>query len=178
MCKRKEKKPASKVRKAISAIIGIVLVLIIVVIAMPDETTANSKATSSGKADKSTSATVNDKKAVYEDDKVKVTFLKIFEEDYLKDTCFLQLKVENKTASTVWVAIDEAYANDSEIKVGSGTPMTLAPGKNSSQPFFFTYEVAGITNVDEIKKLDFKIVMYDDNTNQLINTTKSITVNV
>lgn len=105
-----------------------------------------------------------------DNDVVKVTFIEIFEMPELVNTCYLRLKVENKTDKTVTVYLKETYVNDMAQMMGTGVPITLAPGKSSQQPFFFGYGNLGITSKDEIQKIELKVWLMDDNSDTVVET--------
>lgn len=105
-----------------------------------------------------------------DNDVIKVTYIKLFEESTIPETCYLQLKVENKSDKTLTIYPKDAYANGTAIIIGSGVPMELATGKNSQTPFFFTYKNLGITGVDEIQNVEFKLWAVDDDFETVIET--------
>ena len=107
---------------------------------------------------------------LWDSENVKVTFIEIFEVDYIESTCYLRLKVENNTDKTVTVYPKDAYVNDSSILLGSGVPMELAPGKNSQAPFIIHYANIGITSKDEIQKIEFKLTFRDDSFDTVVET--------
>lgn len=111
-----------------------------------------------------------------DDEKVKVTFIKIFEEPSLPNNCFLQLKVENKSDKTVMVSLKDSYVNDTAQTMGTGVPIVLAPGKNSQQSFFFGYGNIGITSKSEIKKIEFKVWLMDNDTYDTVVETQPLVV--
>ena len=107
---------------------------------------------------------------LYEDDKVKVTFIELYEEPSLPGNAYLRLKVENKSDKTVTVYLKDTYVNDMAQMMGTGVPIVLATGKSSQQPFFFGYGNLAITSKDEITKLEFKVWLMDDNYDTVVET--------
>lgn len=104
-----------------------------------------------------------EEQVLVDNEAVKVTFMEIFEAPGLVGTCYLRLLVENKSDKTVTVSLKDSYVNDTAQMIGSGVPMTLAPGKNSQTPFFFGYGNLGISSKDEIEKIEFKVWLWDEN---------------
>lgn len=98
-----------------------------------------------------------------DNDDVKVSFIELYEEPSISGAAYLRLKVENKTGKTVTVYPKDVYINDTSTILGSGVPMTLAPGKNSQTPFIIFYANIGITSKDEIQKIEFKLTFDDEN---------------
>ena len=105
-----------------------------------------------------------------DNDVVKVTYLKLFEEPSIPETCYIQLKVENKSDKTLTIYPKDAYVNGTSVVIGSGIPMELVTGKNSQTPFFFTYKNLGITSIDEIQNVEFKIWAMDEDFETVIET--------
>lgn len=116
------------------------------------------------------SSSVATSQLLYEDDKVKVSFVETFEMPGLVGTCYLRLRVENKSDKTVTVSLKDSYVNDTAQMIGSGIPMVLAPGKNSQTPFFFGYGNLDINSKDEINKIEFKVWLMDDDYNTVVET--------
>ena len=114
---------------------------------------------------------------LWDSENVKVTFIEIFEYDYLPGYCYVRLKVENKSDKTITVYPKDAYVNDTSIILASGIPMTIAPGKQSQTPFVFTYNNLGITSKDEIQKIEFKM-WFDDENYETIEETDNLVVNL
>lgn len=103
-----------------------------------------------------------EEQVLWDSDSVKVSFIEIFEEPSISGVAYLRLKVENNTDKTVTVYPQDAYVNDTSTTLGSGVPMTLAPGKNSQAPFIIFYTNLGITSKDEIQKIEFKLSLEDE----------------
>lgn len=180
----KTRTPISKGRKITGIIIGILGILMIFSIAVNWE---ESSTDLSSTPDSSSAPTVNSQQEenksnnteslVYSDSNIKVSFIKVADAaDVGVTACYIYLKVENISTQTFTVSLSEAYANDSAVTVMSAVPMTLAPGKNSKQPFMFGYNNI-LTSADEVEKLEFKITLFDKDYS-IIETTKTITVNV
>jgi hypothetical protein len=117
-----------------------------------------------------------EEQVLWDDENVKVSFVEIFEYDYLPGNCYLKLKVENKSDKTVMVSLKDSYVNDTAQMMGTGVPIVLAPGKNSQQPFFFAYTNLGITSKSEIKKIEFKVWLMDNATYDTVVETDSLVV--
>lgn len=101
--------------------------------------------------------------AVLVDDGVmKVSFIEIFETGGF---CYLRLQVENKIDQQVSVYLMDAYVNDTAVTMMSGVPMDIAPGKTSQNPFIFS----GFT-ANEVKKIEFKVHVYDESMNTIEET--------
>lgn len=118
---------------------------------------------------------------IYSDNYIKASFIKVEDASDIigstaLTTCYVSLKIENISSQTYTVSLTEAYANDSQITMMSALPMTLAPGKSSNQPFMFGYNNV-LTSTDDLRKLEFKIMLLGEDMGT-IETTKTITVNI
>lgn len=122
----------------------------------------------------------NTEQVIYTDDYIKVTYIKVADAIDVAGvdmtTCYVYLKCENVGTQTYTVSLTEAYANDSAVTMMTAVPITLSAGKNSNQPFMFGYNNI-LNSVDDLTKLDFKILLLDENT-KIIETTENITVNI
>ena len=112
----------------------------------------------------------SEEEVLFENEIVKVAFVEIFEAPGVVGTCYLRLKVENKSDKTVTVYLKDTYVNDSAQLIGSGVPMVLAPGKNSQSPFFFGYTNLDISGKDDVKKIEFKVFLLDGDSNTVLET--------
>lgn len=177
----KERDP--KKYKAYVACIVVSVITVILCIAIIAGS-GNSGSESSGENSGDTNSSQNDggsqdtnkEQVLYEDDNVKVTFINLYEEPSLPGNAFLQLKVENKSDKTVMVSLKDSYVNDTAQMMGTGVPIILASGKNSQQPFFFGYTNLGITNKDEIEKIEFRVWLMDNDTNGTVVETEALVV--
>lgn len=154
--------------KKFKGIMAIVLVAGMLVLSGCDGSSTTNKP-SEGTSQSETQNNVVEQVLV-DNESVKVTFIEIFEEPSLPGTCYIRVKVENKTDKTVTVSLTDSYVNDTEQMIGSGLPMTLAPGKNSQTPFFFGYANLGIDSKDEIEKIEFKVWLMDENYDTVVKT--------
>lgn len=107
---------------------------------------------------------------LYQDDMITVSYVKIFEEPSIADTCYLQLLVENNTDQAITVYPKDSSVNGTMTPFLSGVPMTIEAGKNSQQPFFFTYSNLSIDKMADVKDLEFKVWVTDKDTNTLLET--------
>lgn len=141
--------------------IVIVLALSLLVMSGCDLTTTSS-GDSTDQTTEVTSQSETKAEVLFESDKMKVSFIEVFEDANISGAGYLRLKVENKTDKTVTVYPKDAYVNDTSVVLGSGVPMKLAPGKNSQAPFIIFYSNLGITSKDEIQKIEFKLTFDED----------------
>ena len=112
--------------------------------------------------------TSNNEKVLLDNEIAKVSFIEIYEEEYLPGTCYLKLRVENKTDKKITVYTKDAYVNDTSVLLASGVPMVIEPGKASQNPFFFTYKNIGIDTKDAIQTIEFKLSF--DNDESMVDT--------
>lgn len=150
--------------------IVILLAASLLVLSGCDSITTSGEGTSTDTTTDASSPSESNEEVLYEDEVVKVTFMEIFELPELVGSCYLRLKVENKSDKNVTVYLKDTYVNDTAQLMGSGVPMVLAPGKNSQAPFFFGYTNLGISSKDEVKKIEFKVWLMDDNSDTVVET--------
>lgn len=148
----------------------ILLAVSLLVLSSCDSITTSGEGTSTDTTADTPSPSESNEEVLYEDAVVKVTFMEIFELPELVGSCYLRLKVENKSDKNVTVYLKDTYVNDTAQLMGSGVPMVLAPGKNSQAPFFFGYTNLGISSKDEVKKIEFKVWLMDDNSDTVVET--------
>ena len=154
--------------KKYKEIVVIVLVAGMLVLSGCDGSSTTTTPSTSESQSESQNNTIS--QVLVDNESVKVTFLEIFEEPSLPGTCYLRLKVENKTDKKVTVSLKDSYVNDTAQLIGSGVPMVLDTDKNSQTPFFFGYGNLGIGSKDEIKKIEFKVWLIDDNYDTVVET--------
>lgn len=154
--------------KKFHGIVVIVLVVAMLALVGCDGSGTTENPTETPTQGESQSATAE--QVLVDNDIVKVTFIEIYEEPSLPGSCFLRVKVENKSDKTVTVSLTDSYVNDTAQLIGSGVPMTIAPGKNSQTPFFFGYGNLGISSKDEISKIEFKVWLWDENNDTVLKT--------
>lgn len=148
----------------------ILLAVSLLVLSSCDSITTSGEGTSTDTTADTPSPSESNEEVLYEDEAVKVTFMEIFELPELVGSCYLRLKVENKSDKNVTVYLKDTYVNDTAQLMGSGVPMVLAPGKNSQAPFFFGYANLGISSKDEVKKIEFKVWLTGDNSETVVET--------
>ena len=146
--------------KKIASVIVVIILISVLVSCINGEVTGGDNNVTD--VNGGTSAPETQELVLVNNDIVKVTFVEIFELPELANTCYLRLRIENKSDKTVMVSIKDSYVNDTTQMIGSGVPMTLAPGKSSQTPFFFGYGNLGINSKDEIDKIEFKVWLIDN----------------
>ena len=115
-------------------------------------------------------------KVLYSDDNFKISMAG-FEDNDAVTSFTLVLDIQNKSDKKVMVTLDDGYLNDEGVFTGSGTPVEIAPGKKKTGGFVIGYGDTSIESIDEVKKLEFTVVLYDDDMNEVLNT-GNITVNM
>ena len=112
---------------------------------------------------------------IYNDDYISLSFVKTYESPDIKDTLFLDLRVTNNSSENITVYLQDAYVNDTMVQFGSGIPLDLLSDKERAHSFFCTFDSASISSIDEIKKIGFKAVVMNENTEN-IETTENIEI--
>lgn len=167
------KKKLSKGGKIAIFIIGIIVLLFVVASIVSTPTDGGSDSTSSAAEQQSLEG-----KVLYEDSNYKVTYVG-FEDPGMGVTAFnLSLKIENNSDKKVVATLVDGYANDTAVFFGSAVPVEIMPGKNAVGVFILGYNNTGISSIDEIEKLQFKIQLYDENFSESLLKTSDITLNL
>lgn len=167
------KKKLSKGGKIAIFIIGIIVLLFVVASIVSTPTDGGSDSTSSAAEQQSLEG-----KVLYEDSNYKVTYVG-FEDPGMGVTAFnLSLKIENNSDKKVVATLVDGYANDTAVFFGSAVPVEIMPGKNAFGVFILGYNNTGISSIDEIEKLQFKIQLYDENFSESLLKTSDITIDL
>lgn len=117
---------------------------------------------------------------LYSDDNFKISMAGF--EDQWEDTdemtsFALYLDIENKSDKKVMVSLVDGYLNDEGVTIMSAAPVEVAPGKKKTGGFVVGYGDTSIKSIDEVKKLEFTVSLFDDDMNEVLNT-GNITVNM
>lgn len=175
-------KTEKKKKKKVGCICG--LVIIIAMIAMIAVIIGSDDGSTTATSDIETSTSQTEKKdypVIYEDNYVKVSYIKVFSDEtvdqYVEGVAYLQLRVENKSKQTFTVSMTKAAINGMSTTIGSGLPMTILPGNSSEQPFILFTKNTGVSNADDIEKLQFSLYLFDENINS-IEETKNISIKI
>jgi hypothetical protein len=170
------KKKLSKGGKIAIFIIGIIVLLFVVASIVSTPTDGGSDSTSS--AAEGAEQQSLEGKVLYEDSNYKVTYVG-FEDPGMGVTAFnLSLKIENNSDKKVVATLVDGYANDTAVFFGSAVPVEIMPGKNAFGVFILGYNNTGISSIDEIEKLQFKIQLYDENFSESLLKTSDIMLNL
>lgn len=170
------KKKLSKGGKIAIFIIGIIVLLFVVASIVSTPTDSGGDPT--GSAAEGGEQQSLKGKVLYEDSNYKVTYVG-FEDPGMGVTAFnLSLKIENNSDKKVVATLVDGYANDTAVFFGSGVPVEIMPGKNAVGVFILGYNNTGISSIDEIEKLQFKIQLYDENFSESLLKTSDITLNL
>jgi hypothetical protein len=122
-----------------------------------------------------------EEKVVYFDDMIKLTYLGVDDPNTGLTMFFIQFRLENKYDKNVFVISNEEYVNDTAVSfIGGNVSFEgIKPGKKAVCNFGFGYDGMGITNVDEIYKVEFKLKLVNpDDFSEVYLETDTITINV
>ena len=117
-------------------------------------------------------ATNNDAQGtpIYEDDYIKASFIKIYEENAVQGAFYLQLRVENKSSENITVSLNQASVNGISTTIMSGVPMEIRPGNSSAQPFVIFTNNLGIASMKDVKDIEFSFYLMGDSANVIEET--------
>lgn len=95
-------------------------------------------------------------------DFIDVSFERLYEESGIQGVAYLQLAITNKSDRDLWVYLDRGAVNDEQLSTFlSGVPTYIMPGKTSRNPAIISYSQLTIESVDEIRTVEFDIVVAD-----------------
>lgn len=106
----------------------------------------------------------------YEDDILKATFVDVIEQEIAPGNAYIRVIFENKSDHDISVFPSESSVNDTMVQYFSGTFATMKAGKKLNYAWFFPFENAGISSVEEIEKLEFSLEIDDENMHQIVKT--------
>ena len=106
----------------------------------------------------------------YEDDILKATFVDVIEQEIAPGNAYIRVAFENKSDHDISVFPSESSVNDTMVQYFSGTFATMKAGKKLNYAWFFPFENAGISSVEEIEKLEFSLEIDDENMHQIVKT--------
>ena len=73
---------------------------------------------------------------------------------------YVDIKAENKTDKAIWVYLDKASVNDETVPmVMTGIPFYIQPGKTGQTGFIFSFSSLSIDKIDDVKKIEFDLVV-------------------
>ena len=114
---------------------------------------------------------------IADDDYVTATFEKIYDAEHMGVTgvFYLDIKAQNKTDKEIWVYLDKASVNDEMVPmVMSGVPLNIQPEKSGRTGFIISFSSLSIDKVDDVKKIEFDLVVADQETLSELDRVSSI----
>ena len=165
-CPNCNKKVSHPIRTLLSILLTLVFLFIAFAVFIGLET--NDKSTSGGGSDTGM--------VLVDDDYIKAEFVK-FEEATSLGVHYTVIRVTNKTDREIWVHLDDASLNDEMVQTFAGMPLYILPEKKGSCAFFHYLSETSIESFDDIKTVSFKIVVRDEETLDIIETTQEFTIN-
>lgn len=167
-------KKSSKKMGCLVPIIVLVVLVSIGSLFMGGDDVSDDDSSSSGQSEQ------QKEQVLYSDDNFKISMAGF--EDQWEDTdemtsFALYLDIENKSDKKVMVSVDDGYLNDEGVTIMSAAPVEIASGKKKTGAFVVGYGDTSIKSIDEVKKLEFTVYLFDDDMNEVLNT-GNITVNM
>lgn len=119
-------------------------------------------------------------RVVYSDENVTITYLGV-DDPYTGLTLFfMDLRIENNFDKNAFIVLSEGYINDTAISFlgGNATFEGIKPNKKAVCRFTFGYDGLGITKIEDIYKIEFKIKLVNpDDFSEVLLETDTITIN-
>lgn len=167
-----QKKKSGCLGGCLAVIIIIIAINLIVAIMLGNNYNSSNKATTQTEQGEQT------ENVLYSDDNFKITFVDFKDPNLAVTSYNLLLKIENNSDKTVIVSPSDGYANDEAVFLGSGMPVKIKPDKKVTGAFVVGYSNTSIKTIDEIKTLELKITLYDENFSETILNTGDILINL
>lgn len=153
-------------------VLAILCSAFIILSAAACEESGSSKAASFISSTASVSSSTSEaSQKVYSDKIIDAEFKGLSNQAGLDGEMFVGLTVKNKSSKNITVTLKDVYIDGTMMQTGSGVPLTIVPGKSGTGEFFGKNS----TKPDAVKKVGFKIYLFDDSTNHL-ETTKQIEI--
>lgn len=95
-------------------------------------------------------------------DKVKVSYIRWYDEELVDDCVYLQLLIENKSNYNIMCSLSDVSINGMMTQWGTSTPIVITPGKSSRQPFMLFTKNTGVNSTADIDEVCFKVVIFDN----------------
>lgn len=173
---RRQKKSTTKNRKSNKKMGCLIPIVVLVVLFSIGSLFMGGDDVSDDDSSQSSQSEQQKNKVLYSDDNFQISMAG-FEDNDAVTSFTLVLDIQNKSDKKVMVTLDDGYLNDEGVFTGSGTPVEIAPGKKKTGGFVIGYGDTSIESIDEVKKLEFTVILYDDDMNEVLNT-GNITVNM
>lgn len=104
----------------------------------------------------------NESVLLLDDNIIKVSYDKVFEEKSVDGLFYLGLLIENKSDKEVSIYISDVSVNDTTASAGSDIPPTAKPGNSVYAVYFISYNDANISSLEQIKNINFRLMIIDD----------------
>ena len=116
---------------------------------------------------------------IADDDYVTATFEKIYDATNLgvEGVFYIDINVKNKTDKEIWVYLDGASVNDEMVPmVMSGVPLYVKPEKSGRNAFIISFAQLSIDKVEDVKNIEFDLVIANEETLNEIDRVKGISL--
>lgn len=170
---KKEKSNNSKIKHLLVAFIVIMVIILIGIIASPSDSSG-----SEGTETTTQSSTSDSSRVIYEDNTIKASYIKVYDDSFIDGAVYLQFLVENKCDKNIMVTLSEAALNNMSTTIGSGAPMVIAPGNSSQQPFIIFTGNTNVRQASDISNLEFKFLVFDNDSMATLTESSNIEISL
>lgn len=97
-----------------------------------------------------------------DDDHITATFERLYDAVSwgVEGVFYIDIRVENKRNEKIWVYLEEASVNDEAVPlVTSGVPLYIPSKKSGSNSFSFSFSSLSIDETEDVKKVEFDLVV-------------------
>lgn len=169
----KQENKNSKTKRLLIAFIAVMLIILIAVVASPSDSSG-----SEGSETTTQSSASDSSRVIYEDNTIKASYIKVYDDSFVDGAVYLQLLVENKCDKNIMVTLSEAALNNMSTTIGSGVPMVITPGNSSQQPFIIFTGNTNVTKAEDIKNLEFKFLVFDNDSMETLIESAAIEISL
>ena len=106
----------------------------------------------------------NEQVILLEDNNIKVSYDKVFEEKSIAGVFYLSLLVENLSNKELSLYISDVSINNMTASAGSGMPPKVKAGNSVYAVYFISYNNTDISTLEQLENTNFRLMIMDDNT--------------
>lgn len=163
-----------KIARILSVLVAVSCISFTLV-ACGDTGTTQLESNTESKSETQDSSDASADKVICDDSFIKVTYNSLKTMPGMEGQIYLNCTYENKTDKTVTVYPTESYVNDTQVTMVSGVPTTMKASGKSNNAISFNGQPLGITDTDDVQKVEMKFMVVDEDNNTL-ETTDTISI--
>lgn len=120
----------------------------------------------------SSAASENQVGVIFDGSYATIAYAETFEADGVSGCFYINLQIENKSESEIWVYLEDVYVDDLSCTSGTGLPVTVLPEKKTNGSFIVFCD----GSLDSVEKVEFKVVVADNETATRLETSDTLKI--